>query len=184
MVQDSELGLQAMIDRGPEWLDGYLRQFEQGEPIAENSMIGILDGAASMAHFHSSRDWAGIAIRAAELMARAEKDRDFALQRAMEIRASFIAKLGSREGDPVLDSNIIVRWFKAETRVSIEVAEERSVAWRNSPLPAQERLPLNQLRELRAIRHRVKVLRIVSEGDALPDDPMLTKWLRIGNLLP
>lgn len=184
MKNNSQLTLQEMMDRGPQWLDQYLRKFELGELALNNCLIGILDGAASQAYRLSSIEWAGIAIRAAELMAENETDREFALQRAMRIRASFISKMGSRHGDVVLDKETIIGWFKSEAKPPIQVARECSERWKDQSLPLDRRLPLEQLRELRSLRHRIRVLQTLAECGELPDVPMLREWLEICDLLP
>src|SRR5579884_1494183 len=118
MTEDQpQLSLQQMIDRGPQWLNEYLRLFEEGKPAAP-PMIGIEAGAMSRARTESSLEWADIAVRAAALrsLENGGEHRDSALTKAMELRAWFIGRMGVRSGHPVLDRDVILRWFDDEAK--------------------------------------------------------------------
>jgi hypothetical protein len=127
-VTDSEphLTLQAMLDKGPAWLDIYLRQFEEGLPL-RHSMLGVEAGAMSRARSQKSLEWAGIAVRAAALHAleNGGEHRASALWKAMSLRVWFIAMMGSQSGHTVLDKAIILRWFRAELEFSLAASKEK-----------------------------------------------------------
>jgi len=105
---ESQFKLQTMMDKGPEWLGTYLRQFEEGKPLP-HSMLGIEAGALSRARSDESLEWAGIAVRAAALHAHENggEHRASSLRKAMALRAWFISRLGSESGHPILDRDII-----------------------------------------------------------------------------
>jgi hypothetical protein len=189
---ESQLGLEAMMDRGPAWLDGYLRQYEEGRPIPQNRMMGIVSAASSMAFREESLDWAGIALRAADLMAsERQENREPAFLKAMRLRAWFIVRMGSRPDHPVLDKEIILRWVIEGLTLSIEEARDRSVrvwdqlsAYRNTPTPEKKKLLLDDMRALRAIKSRLYVLHSLADVGELPSNSSLRNWLEIRGQLP
>lgn len=178
----SQPSLQAMIDKGPAWLDEYLRGFEAGAP-APHSMIGIEAGALSRARTEKSLEWASIAVRAADLHAleNGGEHKPAAQWRAMALRAWFISKMGSTPGDPILDRDVIVRWFRAETEFPLDIALEKSGRWKKTKL---KELPENtpadvraELIKLRHIKGRISILRTLADCGQLPDDADLKDWL-------
>jgi hypothetical protein len=193
MVEDeSQLGLEAMMDRGPAWLDGYLRSYEEGRSIPLNRMIGIISAASSKAFHEQSLEWAGIALRAADLMASERpENREPAFLKAMRLRAWFIVRMGSRPDHPDLDKEMILRWVIEGLTFSIEEARDRSVsvwdelgAYRKAPAPEKKKLLLDDMRSLRAIKSRLYVLQSLAEAGELPSNSFLRNWLEIRSQLP
>ena len=168
---------QEMIDKGPEWLDAYLQRFEGGE-LAPHSMISIEAGAASKAHSESSIRWAEIAVRAAELLALENRGehRAHALRKAMSLRAWFISKRGAEADHPILDPQIVVRWFKNEAEYPLSAVEEKSLRLRATKLSAKDQ---DELIKLRNIKGRIGVLRTLADAGELPPDPELQEWLNM-----
>lgn len=169
--------LQEMIDKGPEWLDNYLQEVEAGRVVA-GFLIGIESGASSKAHSENSLKWAEIAAKAAELYAvqGTGEHRAAVLHNAMSLRAWFISKLGPLSGHPVLDPEIIVRWFEKETKYSLSTVEEKSARLRATRLSDND---LDELVTLRNIKGRVTVLRVLAHAGALSNHPELQKWLDV-----
>jgi hypothetical protein len=182
MPEQSEL--ERMIDRGPEWLDKYLRQFEEDATLAY-SMIGIEAAAIFRAVNESSEVWATIAVRAAHLHALEDdgRHRASALLTAMRLRTRFISRLGSCAGDLLLDKDTILGWFRAEQEFSIETALER--ARKLKDIVFKQRAPdelveyRDDLIKLRNMRHRIDRLQDLADCGELPDDPYFTEWLQI-----
>ena len=184
MQGETPLALQEMINRGTDWLSAYLREFEAGAPFPSNTMLGIFEGAAGRARLENSLEWAGIALRAAELWALEDGGvcRHSALLKAMQHRAGFISRMGSRPGDPVLDKASILQWFTAELEFPIDVAKEKGVRWRDSQLALDGGITLDELKTLRNIRSRVQVLQALADCGEIPNDSPLTEWLEMERL--
>src|SRR5215469_2327003 len=98
MQADQQSIMVSLMDKGPEDWREYLRPFEEGQPLTGLSMEVIFHYAAPLAKDQSTLDWGEVAIRAAELEAlnSSGNGRENALLRAMRLRSSFIAKMGSR----------------------------------------------------------------------------------------
>jgi hypothetical protein len=179
--KDPALVREALLNKDIEWLDGYLSEFEEGRPLRPNEMIMIRELAGWNAVQVDSIEWASIAIRAHELGALEQGGiyRDSALNDAMRIRSIFIAKLGSRPNDPILDKEIIFRWFAAELKLSME--EVRKMLQRlNDPPPVNlSRLTLDEIRALRYLKHRLGVIQSLADCGELPEDSHLHQWLKI-----
>jgi hypothetical protein len=185
MRQDTEPQLQALLKNGPSWLDGWLRQVEEGTARPGGQMNGISEGAAHLAKEQSSLEWADISIRAANLWAQTDAGaRENALHRSMLLRVWFIARMGASSGHPVLDKAIILDWFVRELEVSIEVAKERIGEWQAPGSPLKERLPLDEVRELRRIKNRLGIVQLLAEAGELPSNSPACAWLEIRSQLP
>lgn len=99
---------------------------------------------------------------------------------AMRIRALMITRMGVRSGHPVLDLGRITEWFRAATPVTLEQAR---VAVETGTWTPSGTVP-GQLRDLRRLKGRVRVLRVLAEWDptSLPSD--LLPWLDLEQRLP
>jgi hypothetical protein len=177
--------LQTLINRGPEWLGSYLRPFEDGEPIPRN-MLGIYSGAAFLAVHENSLEWAGIAIRAAALFALQDggRHRESILRRTMRLRAGFIARMGSRPNHPVLGKKQIVDWFTTSLELSMDEVMEKSARWNASRSLSKAQLTLDELRQLRWIKCRLAVVKILGDCGELSIDSPLKAWLEIYAQIP
>jgi hypothetical protein len=180
----SQPDLQFLINQGTQWLDSYLRQFEEGKEKLSNNMLGIYEGASSHARAKNSLEWARIAVRAAELYALEEsgKHREYALQKVMKFRAAFIAKMGSRSGDSVLDKEIVVCWVTEGIRLSIDEVKDMSARFKNRHLSPNEPFPLDEIRELHRIRARIGVARTLMDCGELANGSWLDEWINMETL--
>jgi hypothetical protein len=156
-------------------------------------MLLIYPHAAGLAQDQGSLEWAEVAVRAAELEARNQSgtSRENALLWAMQHRSWFIAKMGSRRGDLILDKAIILRWAMDGMDVSVQTAKEkalsmgkRRVASKTSSNPEDKQLVLKDLLLLRRMKHRLNVVKVLADGGELPGDSPLHQWLEIRQLLP
>jgi hypothetical protein len=206
-VEQNQLVVPAndLVEQGPVRLKQYLSECEQGTREPENLDL-ILDVSEHRANSESSLDWAGIAIRAANLAARVNPTRRHSyLYRAMLLRTIFIARQGSQPGHAILDPGAIVAWFLAELPCSPEEARQRSERWKD-PHFQQEfanelerhstahddtatetpyiKESLNDLLELQLLRYRLQLLRRLAETGELPADPRLNEWLQTARHLP
>ncbi len=183
-TREPRLTLQAMLNKGPEWLGAYLSPFEAGH-ISPHSMAGIEAGATSKARTQKSLPWADIAVRAAALHAAEDsgRHRTAVLMKAMALRAEFIAREGAKPGHLVLDPAHITRWFRADAEFDIKTALEKSARWRKTKLME---LPKDQLAaarddlsKLRHLKGRIGVLKTLADARALQGDAELAEWIKI-----
>ncbi len=175
------------MNQGKTALEAWLQQVESGtEAVPGGSFLpGIGQAASHRARREDDLEWANIAVRVYELSSRAgDSERDSVLRKAMNLRAWFICKRGSTPGDPVLDRDIILRWFYKELRYSFDEVLRLIAAWKQTGLPLSERLALNDLRELRAIKNRLDPVRQLFDCGGSPDDSDLQRWLDVRDQLP
>jgi hypothetical protein len=205
MQSDSLVPAKELVEQGPVRLKQYLAECEQGtrEPA---KLELILEVAEYRAANECSVDWAEIAVRAANLSAAANpKRRHSYLYRAMLLRTQFITRLGSEAGHPVLDADVVVRWFFEELKFSPAEAKQRSERWKDhrfqqefatelenhdsSESGADAETPhiketLNELLDLQLLKYRLKLLRRLAESGELPPDPANMEWLQTAKFLP
>ncbi len=89
-----------------------------------------------------------------------------------------IREFGAREGDTVLDPEVIVAWFRQTATLSIE-----EVTLLVSSLDLRT-TPIDTLRKLRSIKYTLNVLRLIYKSGVLRKHPELIGWLRIRRRLP
>jgi hypothetical protein len=177
---NSQPALQSLINQGPRWLDAHLRQFEKRkDKLSINQMLGIFEGAAGRSRLEDDLEWAGIAVRAAELYALGEcgKHREHALRKAMQFRAAFIVRMGSRSGHPVLDKEIILRWVTEGISMPIIEAKALSARLKHGQWPLCEHL--DELRELHRIRARIGVARTLVDCGELESGSWIDEWIKM-----
>jgi len=180
MQTDPLPALQTLINQGPPALDAYLRQFEERiDKLSINHMLGIFEGAAGRARVENDLEWAGIAVRAAELYALEEcgKHREHALRKVMQFRAAFIVRMGSRSGHPVLDKEIIFRWVTEGISMPIIEAKDLSARLKDGRWPLREHL--DELRELHNIRTRIGVAKTLVDCGELASGSWLDEWIKM-----
>jgi hypothetical protein len=174
------------------WLS-YIRHQDRDNTAAGLSMDVIYSHAAVLAKKQHSLEWARVAIEAAELWAHRTVgvERESALLRAMKLRSWFVSKMGSRSDDYVLDKITILRWVLAGLRMTPhEASEKASVLWkriekaRNSGEPAAMESAVAELRELRKIKHRLTVAKVLADSGELPLQDSLDEWLKIRDQMP
>lgn len=136
--------------------------------------------AAAQAREERSLPWANIALRVYEGLVEREPDRDADSRTysAMNLRAWMIREFGAREGDAVLDPEVIVAWFRRTATLSFE-----EVVQLVSSLDLRT-TPIDMLRKLRSIKYTLNVLRAICKSGVLQKHPELIDWLRIRRRLP
>jgi hypothetical protein len=193
MLADQQSIMVSLMDKGPEAWCAYLRPFEEGQPLTGLNMQVIFHYAAPLATNQESLDWGEVAIRAAELEAlnRSRTDREDALLRAMQLRSWFIAKMGSRPNHRVLDKEIILRWVMEGLDISVQTAKDKAaLIWKDvarvkgSTNPEDRQRVHDDLRQLRRIKHRLNVVKVLADCGELPNDPILNEWLETREQLP
>ncbi|PTL83827.1 hypothetical protein [Vitiosangium sp. GDMCC 1.1324] len=160
------------------WLDRVtIGEPVEGEPF---NWDGFAFTAAAQARRERSLLWANIALRVYEGLVEREPDwaAESRTQSAMYLRAWMICELGVREGDTVLDPEVIVTWFRRTATLSFEEV----VQW-VSPLDLLT-TPIDMLRKLRSIKNALNVVRAICKSGVLQKHPELVGWLRIRRRLP
>ena len=185
--------MNSLVNEEPEiWL-GYLRLREQCEPAPDLNMQTVFHFAAPRAKEQRSLAWAEVAIRAAELEARSCTgiERDNALNWAMGLRSWFIARMGPQSSNIVLDKEIIISWIMDGLNISLSSVEKRaSVFWENFAKAKESGDPSDlsrnneDLHELRSLKRRLDIVKILSDSGHLEDNSTLTEWLKIREYLP
>jgi hypothetical protein len=193
MQSDQQSIMNSLKDEGPKaWL-AYLRPFEDGQPLTGLSMQVVFNYAAPLAKDQDSLDWAEVAIRAADLEAfnGSQTEREHAMLRAMRLRSWFIAKMGSRPKHRVLDKEVILHWVMEVLNISVQTAEEKAaLIWKGVAIVQGSSSPENRqrvhddLRQLRRIKNRLNVAKMLADCGELPNDPTLNEWLKIREQLP
>jgi hypothetical protein len=92
------------------------------------------------------------------------------------LRAAAIGKLGVIFDHPVLDVNLILQWFWDNIKESQEDVEKKAANWKT--------LPIAEIRELRKLKNRLKVIAALSESDKYVLDEKLNTWLFLRDKLP
>lgn len=185
--------MNSLKDKGPDvWLE-YIRPFEQGAPITGLSMQVIFHYAAPLAKTQNSLDWAEVAVRAAEVEASNcnAVERENAQLWAMNLRAWFICKMGSRSGDLVLDKSIILEWVLDSLKPPVQTAKEKAASFRAMLAGAKSlsdqgkrQQTIDDLHELRRIKLRLNVAKTLAGCGELASDSFLSNWLEIHDELP
>ncbi len=193
MQTDQQNIFNSLKGKGPEAWREYLRSFEKGQPLAGLNMQVIFHYVAPKATEQDSLDWADVAVRAAELEALNSSGtaRENALLRAMQHRSWFIAKRGSRPNHPVLDKEVILSWAVQGLDISIQTAKEKSTQIgkgvervKGSSNLGDRQQVHDDLKQLRRIKHRLAVLKVLADCGELPKDSILNEWLQIREQLP
>jgi len=102
--------------------------------------------------------------------------RDSLMVAQMNLRVAMIRKFGVVPGDPILDADQVVQWFLHGQRMSLEEADQKAASW--------QQLPTKDIRELRAIKNRISVIKTLIESGQVKPDQRLNDWLVLWNKLP
>lgn len=95
---------------------------------------------------------------------------------SMMLRAAAIGKLGVICEHPVLDVNLILQWFWDNIKESRKDVEKKAANWQT--------LPIAEIRELRQLKNRLKVIDALADTDKYVLDEELSTWLSVREKLP
>jgi hypothetical protein len=155
--------------QGPHWAFNWLALAEVAADLASTG-CGNSEG-----EWH---EWALVAVAVYERLA-AEAvpgQRDSPECSSMMLRAHLITLVGSKPGDRVLDRDAIVQCFVNRLPLSTEEARLRSENWTT--------LPVDQILELRRIKNRLNVIRVLVETSRFQPDDVLRPWLQLHPRFP
>ena len=189
---DQQSILDSLKTQSPEaWL-AYLRRYEDRVDTGLSMQV-IFDYAVRLAKEHESLEWAEVAVRAAELAASQDcgVEREQDLQRAMRLRTWFISRMGSRTGHAVLDKAAVLHWAMDSLTLPIPTAREMAASFwadfaeaQTSPDPEDLRRMAKRLHQLRWLRHRLDVVKMLADSGELPSDSVFHEWLQLREALP
>jgi hypothetical protein len=137
-MSEQQAVFNSLVNQRPAaWL-AYIHSYEDGESVSTLSMEVIFHHATQLAERHESLEWAEVAVRVAELDARRSKGavNENCRQRAMGVRARFIAKMGSRPNHYILDKEILVRWVMESLKGLVQKAKLDAAAIREKLPPS------------------------------------------------
>ncbi len=127
------------------------------------------------------RTWAEVATATYDRLAEAAEQKKPGSSESLRIssmmlRAGAIAKYGIILNDSVLDVNLILQWFWDNIKESREDVEQKAANWKT--------LPIQEIRELRQLKNRLKVIAALASGDKYVLDEELKSWLLLREKLP
>lgn len=95
---------------------------------------------------------------------------------SMLLRVAMIADFGAIPGHPVLDIDQVINWFFDSLKMSPDEAKQKAPNWRNCSI--------NEIRELRKIKNRLKVIFVLIDSGKLVPNVELSTWLSLRSQLP
>jgi len=95
---------------------------------------------------------------------------------SMLLRAGMIAELGAVSGHPVLDGNQIIQWFFHSLTMSLDEAAKNAENWK--------KLNIDEIRELRRIKNRLKVILVLAKSKKFIPNEELRAWIDLRERLP
>ncbi|MCE9668373.1 DUF1456 family protein [Myxococcus stipitatus] len=134
--------------------------------------------AGSNAREHRSLDWAIVAVRIYEALAKQSDDPYSFMLSAMHLRTWMIRELGARAGDPVLDPETIYAWFQSLATIPLEEAA-RVIA-----TPDWRTVPNDVLLQLRYAKTALGMLSTLAQAGVPLNHPGLGDWFRLRERLP
>ena len=190
---DQQTVFNSLKMQGPEaWL-AYLHSFEESGRANGLSSQVIFHHAAPLAKHQRSLEWAEVAIRAAELASHGGSDteREESLLNAMTLRSWFISQMGSRPAHLVLDKEIVIKWAMAALTLSIREVNDKAMSFWENLKRAKESSNSDEMHQvakdahqLRWIKHRLNIIKVLADCGELPRDSVFGDWLQLRESLP
>lgn len=164
-----------------EQVEAWLEGLALGEPVEGEHFNWELLAftAAARAHEERSLSWARMALSVYGALAERapSRERQAFMLSIMNLRASMIREFGHREGDDVLDSEIIVAWFQQMATLPVEEVARAAAQDLHT-------LPIETLRKLRDLKNALNVVSLLSEVGATPLPREWETWLQLRPRLP
>ncbi|MFB2923474.1 hypothetical protein [Aerosakkonema funiforme] len=183
----SAIQLNQLLQEDVDSVLAWLKSIESGHssPPEGFNWLGLAEAASFDAlegdrHYPNkpSIKWAEVAIKVYEQLAEsANADaRDSFMNSSMMLRSATIAKFGAVPGHPVLDIDQILRWFNDSLRMSYSEAATKAANWK--------KCQIEEIRELRQIKNRLRVISVLADSDKLILNPEIHSWLSLQQKLP
>ncbi len=194
-----------------EWIQGSM---DSSMLAPENfNWLGLAQGATSKAESLASSkpeflvqaiQWARVGVMIYEYLLNEKSnlyDRNSLENSLMMLRTFFIVKIGIVDHDSLLDVNLIIQWFFLDLPYSLRELAELSEIWREIKKQpalfrqlasgekitmAQRELQAEMFKQMRWIKNKLKILKILSENKCLSpsQDSELRGWIRLWEQLP
>lgn len=147
-------------------------------PPAEFNWLGLAEAAAFKAHSKSDLLWAEVAIQVYQRLADETNSsaQGSLIISLMLLKAAMIAIFGSVLGHPVLDIEPIIQWFNDSMMTSFDEVAKKTAIWRDCTI--------EEIRDLRAIKNRLKVISILANSQKCILPKELEVWLSLREQLP
>ncbi|WP_426744742.1 hypothetical protein VZQ01_24160 [Myxococcus faecalis] len=167
----------AVLARPAQEVAAWLEDVTIGQPVDQEDFNWEVFAftIATRAGEEQSLPWARIALRTYEALAHSAQARaahSFWLS-AMNLRARLIEDLGPRQGDDILDPEIVREWFQ---RVATLAPQEAQALLASSDIRA---FPRDKLLLLRDIKNALNILSRIAEPDLTRLHPELKDWLML-----
>jgi len=171
------------------WVDGVFADTKQASD--DVNWLGLAEAAAFRAVTRSDLPWARVATMVYDHLHRTRAlgheqpsvDLDPAEDSAMHVRAAMIARLGGRAGDSVLDVDRLIGQIDAGLTLSRDEAARLAASFHEWSFDQWPR-HVGELRQLRAIKDRLAILKILVASDALQPTEQQRSWIALWDDLP
>jgi hypothetical protein len=160
------------------WLEDWIKQ---GKPVSHDTEInwlGLAESAAANAcnqyECHTVLErilWANIGVTVREHLAKGESEFLTSAASAMAIRHNLIMDFGNHPGDPLCDSNVILKWFYDTLPMTLEEARIEAQNWHEHPDKRKI--------EFRYAIERLELLQHLAGAGKMEMDRDLPAWLEL-----
>jgi hypothetical protein len=191
------IDLNLLIQKHPKevqkWIESIL--LEETDFPENFNWLGLAEVSGSIARdkiesedFNLGYSWAEISIFIYDLLANSTQNLSERLsfqESSMLLRTCLIKKSGSREGDFILDKNIIINWFfdNLEFKSIVDLENEISSISKLQESDKLTKLPENigeyieRIKNLRNIKRRLSIIKLLSENDQINLSISLKDWI-------
>jgi hypothetical protein len=177
--QSSEY-LGTLLSSGSAGVRSWLEALREGKAEAPRGFhwLGLAEAAAHRARTDLDLEWTKTALEILHQLAQSadSRERESLLLAAMNLRAFFIERRGPVPGDPVLDIQDLVTWFRSSTPVSFDQASRDTTHWNH--------LDTEKIRALRDIKNRLAVFEGLETRGWLDPYADVREWLSLREQLP
>lgn len=176
---------------------------EQQQVPADFNWLGLAEIAAFKASNQVSKSqetrefsliWAQIAISVYEFLANSRPNdaiQESFIESLMNLRSYMILQLGVKVGHSVLDPEPILNWFFENLEFSYEDTVAKACVWKklftdNISEAIFQKLECNleELRALKKIKLRLRVIKLLLEGNQIYSSKVLQDWISLWEVLP
>jgi hypothetical protein len=192
-IVDLNLLIQKHPKEVQKWMESIL--LEETDFPENFNWLGLAEASGSIARdkiesedFNLGYSWAEISIFTYDLLANSTQnllERLSFQESSMLLRTCLIKKSGSREGDFILDKNIIINWFfdNLEFKSIVDLENEISSINKLQESDKSTKLPENlgeyieRIKNLRNIKRRLSIIKVLFENDQTNLSISLKDWI-------
>lgn len=171
------------------WVDGVFADTQQAS--GDVNWLGLAEAAAFRAVTRSDLPWARVATTVYDHLhqtaafghEQSSIDPDPAEDSAMHVRVAMIARFGGRAGDSVLDIGHLIGQIDASLTLSRDEAGRLAASFHEWSFDQWPR-HVGELRQLRAIKDRLTILKTLVASGALQPTEQQRSWIALWDELP